>query len=220
MLLSRRRLVALGATGFGSAALANLFSPPDIGRAQTNGAVVTDTAEPWAQALIRAAESQIGVTVRYDGGYWRMGFPGGDVERASGVCTDVVIRAYRDAFGYDLQAAVNRDMQRAFSAYPKAWGLTRPDSNIDHRRVLNLERFFLRLRADLPKPADPADYRPGDLVTQRVGNSLPHIAIVADRLSADSKRPLVVHNIGAGTRVEDTLSVFPVVYRFRFNPRG
>ena len=207
MLLSRRRLVALGATGFGSAALANLFLPPDIGRAQTNGAVVTDTAEPWVQALIRAAESQIGVTVRYDGGYRRIGFPGGDVERASGVCTDVVIRAYRD-------------MQRAFSAYPKAWGLTRPDSNIDHRRVLNLERFFLRLRADLPKPADPADYRPGDLATQRVGNSLPHIAIVADRLSADSKRPLVVHNIGAGTRVGDTLSVFPVVYRFRFNPRG
>ncbi len=210
MTITRRRFAALAAAGFASSASLPL----------TEMAL----AEPqdWALELIRAAESQIGVTVRYDGGYRRIAFPGGDVDRALGVCTDVVIRAYRDAFGYDLQEAVNRDMRRAFSAYPRAWGLSRPDSNIDHRRVLNLERFFLRLKADLPKPDDPAGYRPGDLVTQRVGAArmtLPHIAIVSDRMSADGERPLVVHNIGAGARLEDTLSVFPAVHRFRFNPR-
>ena len=214
MQISRRRLVALGASGLASAALSPLLASIDHGFAQTAGAPDGD----WATLLIRAAENQIGVTVRYDGGYRRIGFPGGDVERSAGVCTDVVIRAYRDAFGFDLQEAVNRDMKKAFSAYPKAWGLARPDSNIDHRRVLNLERFFLRRGAALPKPADPYGYRPGDLVTQRVGSDLPHIAIVSDRRSADGLRPLVVHNIGAGTRTEDTLAVFPAIYRFRFKP--
>jgi uncharacterized protein YijF (DUF1287 family) len=220
MQISRRRLVALGASGLGSAALLPLLAPLlasiDHGFAQTTQPVAPDG--DWATLLIRAAENQIGVTVHYDGGYRRIGFPGGNVERSAGVCTDVVIRAYRDAFGFDLQEAVNRDMKKAFSAYPTAWGLARPDSNIDHRRVLNLERFFLRRGAGLSKPADPSGYRPGDLVTQRVGSDLPHIAIVSDRRSADGLRPLVVHNIGAGTRTEDTLAVFPAIYRFRFKP--
>jgi len=219
MLISRRRFAALGASGLASAPLVPLLSPSDHVWGQT-AQQAGETAGPdsWAQQLIRAAESQIGVTLRYDGGYRRIAFPGGDVERSAGVCTDVVIRAYRDAFGFDLQQAVNRDMKRAFSAYPRAWGLARPDSNIDHRRVLNLERFFLRRDADLAKPDDPSGYRPGDMVTQRVGSNLPHIAIVSDRRSTDGKRPLVVHNIGAGTRTEDTLEVFPAVYRFRFAP--
>jgi uncharacterized protein YijF (DUF1287 family) len=217
MTFTRRRFAALAVAGFASSASATLVPNAHLAFAEQA------LPEDWALKLIRAAVDQVGVTLRYDGGYRRIGFPGGDVDRSFGVCTDVVIRAYRDAFGYDLQEAVNRDMKRAFSAYPKAWGLSRPDSNIDHRRVLNLERFFLRLEAELPKPGDPAGYRPGDLVTQRVGATrmtLPHIAIVSDRMSADGARPLVVHNIGAGTRLEDTLSVFPVIYRFRFNPRA
>jgi uncharacterized protein YijF (DUF1287 family) len=226
MLLSRRQFAALGASGLASAALVPLLSRSDHGwaqEAQSEPQPVPQAggpAEPesWAQQLIRAAESQIGVTVRYDGGYRRIAFPGGDIDRTIGVCSDVVIRAYRDAFGFDLQRAVNRDMKKAFSAYPKTWGLARPDRNIDHRRVLNLERFFLRRSADLPKPDDPSGYRPGDLVTQRVGSNLPHIAIVSDRRSEDGLRPLVVHNIGAGTRTEDTLAVFPAIYRFRFEP--
>jgi hypothetical protein len=215
MQISRRQFAVLSAIGLGSTALVPLLSRNQYALAQ---AALSPETGNWAGQLIRAAESQIGITVRYDGGYRRIAFPGGDIDRTIGVCSDVVIRAYRDAFGFDLQEAVNRDMKRAFSAYPKAWGLSRPDSNIDHRRVLNLERFFLRREADLPLPEDPSGYRPGDLVTQRVGSNLPHIAIVADRMSADGKRPMVVHNIGAGTRMEDTLDVFPAIYRFRFNP--
>lgn len=215
---SRRRFVALGVAGLGSASLAAIVSRTPHTLAQTIGVTTPDVeAESWARALIDAARSQIGVTVHYDGAYRRLTFPGGDIHRSLGVCTDVVIRAYRDAFGFDLQEAVNRDMKAAFSAYPKTWGLARPDSNIDHRRVLNLERFFLRKGADLPLPDNLSDYRPGDLVTQRVGGRLPHIAIISHRRSAVG-RPLVVHNIGTGTRMEDTLAVFPVIYRFRFNP--
>jgi uncharacterized protein YijF (DUF1287 family) len=221
MHISRRQFVGLGAAGFASAAFTSLFSRNNVGFAQTIGTEAPNgQAEPWALALIRAAETQIGVTVRYDGAYRRLTFPGGDIDRSLGVCTDVVIRAYRDAFGFDLQQAVNRDMKKAFRAYPKAWGLARPDPNIDHRRVLNLERFFLRKRADLPLPEALSAYRPGDLVTQRVGARLPHIAIVSDRLSPDGQRPLVVHNIGAGTRLEDTLAIYPAIYRFRFEPQA
>jgi len=215
MQISRRQFAVLGAVGLGSAALVPLLSRNQDALAQ---AALSPETGNWAGQLIRAAESQIGVTVRYDGRYRRIAFPGGDIDRAIGVCSDVVIRAYRDAFGFDLQEAVNRDMKKAFSTYPKAWGLSRPDSNIDHRRVLNLEHYFLRREADRPLPEDPSGYRPGDLVTQRVGSNLPHIAIVAERMSADGKRPMVVHNIGAGTRMEDTLDVFPAIYRFRFNP--
>ena len=192
--------------------------PPRSGRVQEFPEI--DRAELFEVTVARSKinEAQIGVTVRYDGSYRRIAFPGGDVERRVGVCTDVVIRAYRDAFGFDLQQAVNRDMKRAFFAYPKAWGLARPDSNIDHRRVLNLERFFLRKGADLPRPDHPSDYRPGDMITQRIASSLPHIAMISDRKTTDGRRPLVVHNIGAGTRSEDTLEAFPVIHRFRFNP--
>ena len=109
----------------------------------------------------------------------------GDVARERGVCTDVVIRAYRDAFGLDLQKLVHEDMARAFAAYPRRWGLSRPDANIDHRRAPNLQVFFQRRGRALPVSADPADYRPGDLVTQTLPGNLPHIAIVSDARSAD-----------------------------------
>ncbi len=224
MHITRRRFAGLGAAGLGAALVRSLTDSRPAraqNRPKTQRETGQDERQPWAQILVRAAESQIGVTRRYDPAYRNIAFPDGDVERTGGVCTDVIIRAYRDGFGYDLQEAVNRDMTRAFSAYPKAWALSRPDPNIDHRRVLNLERFFLRRNAGLPKPDSTGDYLPGDLVTQRVGllrQTRPHIAIVSDRLSVDGLRPLVIHNIGAGTRLEDILETFPVVYRFRFNP--
>ena len=171
----------------------------------------------WAARLLEAAEAQVGVTTIYDPAYARLAFPGGDVPPERGVCTDVVIRAYRAAFGVDLQALVNRDMSGAFSAYPQLWGMSRPDRNIDHRRVPNLETFFRRRGADLPVTEAAADYRPGDLVTQRLPGNLPHIAIVTARAGGDG-RPLVVHNIGAGAAIEDTLFSYPIVARFSFAP--
>ncbi|WP_225771087.1 DUF1287 domain-containing protein [Inquilinus sp. Marseille-Q2685] len=164
--------------------------------------------------LVAAAEAQIGVTVSYDPAYVRLAYPGGDVPRDRGVCTDVVIRAYRDALGIDLQRLVHEDMRANFSRYPRAWGLSRPDRNIDHRRVPNLQTFFRRHGRALPIES-PRNFAEGDLVTQRLPGNLPHIAVVTGRTGAGGA-PLMVHNIGGGTRREDRLLDFPVTGRYRF----
>ncbi len=165
-------------------------------------------------ALIAAARSQVGVTLSYDAAYTRMPFPGGDVDRAKGVCTDVVVRAYRDAFGLDLQALVNADMRKAFGAYPNRWRLSRTDPNIDHRRVLNLQTFFERAGTRLALPALQSGWRPGDIVTSLIGDRLPHIGVVSDRV--EGARPIVIHNIGAGTREEDALFSHNITGRYRW----
>lgn len=167
-----------------------------------------------AARLIAAARAQIGVTVRYDSAYTRLAFPGGDVPRERGVCTDVVVRAYRDAFGLDLQALVNADMREAFGAYPRIWGLRRPDRSIDHRRVPNLRTWLSRHRAALPIPAGGEGWRPGDIFTSLVDGRSPHIGLVSDRRG--SRGWLVVHNIGAGTREEDALPDWPITGRYRW----
>lgn len=166
-------------------------------------------------ALVAAARTQVGVTVVYDPAYVTLDFPGGDIDRRRGVCTDVVIRALRDGWGIDLQRALNRDMKADFAAYPRTWGLTRTDRSIDHRRVPNLETLFTRLGAANPPSDVPADYRPGDLVTSRLPGNLPHIMVVSDRRTADGARPLVLHNIGAGAREEDMLFAHPLVLHIR-----
>lgn len=173
-------------------------------------------AEPWAQKLVDAAKAQIGVTVSYDPAYRKIAFPGGDVPREVGVCTDVIIRAYRDGMGVDLQKLVNADMKAAFGDYPKTWGLKRPDTNIDHRRVPNLQTFFKRKGAAKPIPSDPINYRPGDIVTVMLPGNLPHIALVADQMTGDGSRLLVIHNIGGGARMEDMLTAFQITGRYRF----
>ena len=168
-----------------------------------------------ASTLTAAARRQVGVTVSYDPAYSRLAFPGGDVSRAKGVCTDVVIRAYRDAFGLDLQALVNADMKRAFAAYPKRWGLRTTDRNIDHRRVPNLQTFLARQNAKLSIPTDASGWRAGDIVTSLVGGTLPHIGIVSDKRTLFG-RHLVIHNIGSGTREEDQLMAHKITGRYRW----
>lgn len=171
-------------------------------------------AEEVARVLA-AAHAQVGVTRHYDGSYVRLDYPGGDVPMDRGVCTDVVIRAFRAA-GLDLQQAVHEDMRAHFGAYPRLWGLSRPDRNIDHRRVPNLETWARRAGHALPAGTDPADYQPGDVVSWRLPDGLPHIGLVSDRRAPDgSGRLLVVHNIGAGARVEDVLFAWPPVGHFR-----
>ncbi len=170
---------------------------------------------PELGRVLAAAHAQVGVTVHYDGRYERLDYPGGDVPAERGVCTDVVIRALRAA-GLDLQQAVHEDMRRDFAAYPPLWGLRRPDRNIDHRRVPNIETWARRAGHALPATRDPAAYLPGDLVSWRLPNGLPHIGLVSDRRATDgSGRRLVVHNIGAGTRVEDVLLAWPPAGHFR-----
>ena len=173
------------------------------------------SAEDFGARLADAARAQVGVTTGYNGAYVKLAYPGGDVPLSRGVCTDVVIRAYR-ALGVDLQREVHEDMARAFEKYPRAWGLRGPDSNIDHRRVPNLQTFFTRHGRALAVSRDPADYRTGDLVTWRLPSGVPHIGIVsAERRDG---RPLMIHNIGAGARVEDMLFEFPITGRYRYEP--
>ena len=167
-----------------------------------------------ADRIVRAAESQIGITTTYDPSYQQLDYPNGDIDRSGGVCTDVVIRAFRDAFGYDLQQAVHKDMKAHFSAYPKNWGLNSTDRNIDHRRVLNLRRFFERQGIDLPVATDAAGYLPRDVVSWDLGGGLTHIGVVSDALTSNGI-PLIIHNIGSGTKQEDILFQYSITGHFR-----
>ncbi len=179
-----------------------------------NSASDATTTSSASHPLVDAARRQIGVTVAYDPAYVGLKYPNGDVPSDRGVCTDVVIRALRAAHGYDLQAKVHEDMKAAFSAYPTTWGAKRPDRNIDHRRVLNLERFFEREGWSVPITNQPEDYLPGDIVACVVGGRLPHIMVVSDRRSPKGV-PLVIHNIGAGTQEEDLLFTYPHTGHYR-----
>ena len=209
--LSRRHFI------LGTTALALTACGEQGGNAQSQPqAMPQSTATPKAAKLIAAARDQIGITLTYDPAYTALSFPGGDVPREKGVCTDVVIRAYRDALGLDLQSLVNADMKAAFSAYPKRWGLKTTDRNIDHRRVPNLEMFLTRKQARLPLSNSPKDWQPGDIFSSLVGGNLPHIGIVSDRIAANGN-PLVIHNIGSGTQEEDILFGHKLVGHFRWN---
>lgn len=188
-------------------------APAQTPNAQPPAAVRIDD---FSRRLVDAALERTRHRVRYDGAYRRIAYPGGDVPDNVGVCTDVVIRSYR-AVGIDLQQLVHEDMRAAFPQYPKRWGLRRPDPNIDHRRVPNLRTFFRRQGAELPVTAD---FLPGDLVTWTLASNLPHIGLVIDRRSADGSRPLIVHNVGAGPKVDDALLRYRITghYRYRGSP--
>ena len=164
--------------------------------------------------IVTAARRQIGVTVGYDPAYRKLGYPGGDVPRTSGVCTDVIIRALRDARKVDLQELVHEDMKSSFAKYPQNWGLKKPDANIDHRRVPNLQCYFKRKGWSLKATNTASGYEPGDFVTATVGGRLPHIMIVSDRKAPDGT-PLVIHNIGAGTKEENCLFTYPLTGHYR-----
>ncbi len=168
--------------------------------------------------LVQSARTQIGITRHYDPAYTRLDYPGGDVAIDKGVCTDVLIRAYRQAFDYDLQKSVHEDMQKNFAAYPKIWGLKKPDPNIDHRRVPNLQVFFRRKQSELSVTKQASDYLPGDLVTQLIDGKLPHVLIVSDRKNKEGTRFLIIHNIGAGAKEEDALFKLPITGHYRFFP--
>jgi len=172
-------------------------------------------AENEGIKCVEAARKQIGVTLFYDPAYTTLTYPGGDVSSDRGVCTDVVIRAVRTGLAQDLQKLVHEDMRANFASYPKQWGLSKPDKNIDHRRVPNLQTWFKRKGFSLPVSQNAADYQPGDFVTCTVPPHLPHIMIVSDRKTADG-RPLVIHNIGGGAREEDRLFEFPLTGHYRW----
>ena len=176
-------------------------------------------AETFAQRLSDAALERTKHDVQYDGAYQQIAYPGGDVAPNRGVCTDVIIRSYR-ALGFDLQKLVHEDMRANFSHYPANWGLTRPDRNIDHRRVPNLQTFFARHGERLEVTDDAENYRPGDLVTWMIGGSLPHIGIVTDRPAPSGVGYQIVHNIGSGPQLEEMLFKYPITGHYRYRPQS
>ena len=164
--------------------------------------------------LAQAAFNRTQAQVQYDPTYFAIDYPNGDVPADKGVCTDVVIRSYRQ-LGIDLQQLVHEDIKANFQAYPKLWGLSRPDPNIDHRRVPNLRTFFSRHGASLKVSSQARDYKPGDLVTWDLGNGLKHIGVVSDRIHINGN-PLIVHNIGRGPQLEDILFDFEITGHYRY----
>ena len=174
-------------------------------------------AENFSQKLSDAAIERTTLKIRYDPAYIRIPYPNGDVPSDTGVCSDVVIRSLR-ILGIDLQKLIHNDMKANFGSYPNHWSLNRPDGNIDHRRVPNIETYLTRKGMRLPASFAPDDYQPGDIVAWNLkGNSggwLPHIGIVTSQLSADG-HPLIAHNIGAGPQLENVLFSWPISGRYR-----
>jgi len=164
--------------------------------------------------LLQGAHRQISKTLFYDPAYTQLDYPDGDVPLEKGVCTDVVIRAYR-TIGIDLQQRVHEDMAAHFALYPKTWGLKRPDSNIDHRRVPNLQVFLTRFGKSLPVSQNPEDYQPGDLITNLPGGRS-HIAVVSEVRSTLTGRLMVIQNIGLGAQLNDDLLSYPMTGHFRY----
>lgn len=179
-----------------------------------------------AERLIVAARKQLGNDVRYEASYRRIPYPDGDVPADVGVCTDVIIRAYRAGLGLDLQKLVHEDMCAAFSQYPKLWGLTKPDTSIDHRRVPNLEMFFARQGGNRSVPRGGAssdtvvvDLRPGDLLTWRLGVArLPHIGLVTEARRASPADSAILHNIGGGPEEQplEVMAPYLLVGHYRY----
>ena len=181
--------------------------------------LVSNYAEPkiFAEKLSKAAISIIDPSIDYDPTYYKIDYPNGDVPKGKGVCTDVIIRSYR-ILNIDLQKEIHEDMIENFSLYPnlKKWGMTKTDTNIDHRRVPNLEVFFERKGIKLPVTQNAKEYKTGELVTWMINDKLPHIGIVTNKKSKDGKRNLIVHNVGNGQVLEDCLFEYKIVGHFKY----
>jgi len=176
-----------------------------------------EQSDDFVANLVKAAKERTTHSVTYDGTYYSISYPNGDVPTNIGVCTDVVIRSFRKV-GVDLQKEVHEDMENNFGVYPskRIWGLTKPDKNIDHRRVPNLQVYFTRYGDSLPVTTKASDYLPGDLVTWNLPGNLPHIGIIIDKISPDGNRPLIAHNIGRGPKIDDILFDFVLTGHYRY----
>ncbi len=172
-------------------------------------------APPQLKQLVDAAVAQSKVTTGYDPAWVKIAYPNGDVPQETGVCSDVVVRAFRKT-GIDLQKEVHEDMKRAWSVYPKRWGANGTDTNIDHRRVLNLMTYLDRQAKSLPVTNDRADYLPGDVIAWQLSDGVEHIGLLTNQWSEPDKHYLVVHNIGAGARIEDVLLAWKIIGHYRY----
>ena len=176
-------------------------------------------ADAYFKKLAEAAVRQTQQSVRYDPAYVKIAYPKGDVSQDRGVCADVIIRAYRE-LGTDLQVLVHEDMAANFSLYPRIWHLRRPDTNIDHRRVPNLMTYFRRVGSSQHISRTAGDYRSGDIVAWDLGGGITHIGIVVRSDELTAGKPMVVHNIGAGPKLEDVLFNWKILGVFRYQPKA
>lgn len=176
-----------------------------------------EVVQTFGQQLSDAAISIIDPSIDYDPTYFSIKYPNGDVPKNKGVCTDVIIRSYRK-LGIDLQKEVHEDMIENFSKYPnlEKWGMTKTDTNIDHRRVPNLEVFFERKGTKLTVTQNAKDYKTGEMVTWMINDKLPHIGIVTSKKSKDGQRNLIVHNVGGGQVLEDCLFEYKIVGHYSY----
>jgi uncharacterized protein YijF (DUF1287 family) len=180
-----------------------------------NEIVETSQLTEKQKQISNAAISIINPNIIYDPTYFRIDFPNGDIPEGKGVCTDVVIRTYRK-LGVDLQKEVHEDMKSNFHLYPKIWGLTKPDTHIDHRRVPNLMVYFGRFGTEKPITTNPEDYEPGDIICWRLSNGMTHIGMMIEQKSDDRNRYKIVHNIGSGQIAEDILFDFEIIGHYAF----
>lgn len=173
-----------------------------------------ENTKSFEYKLSEAAISIIDPSIAYDPTYYKLTYPNGDIPSNKGVCTDVIIRSYRK-LGIDLQKKVHEDMVKNFSIYPKKWGLKKPDTNIDHRRVPNLEVFFTRSGKKLKISQNKNDYKTGEIITWMINNKLPHIGIITHKKSSNGN-PLIVQNVGGGQVLEDCLFNYAIVGHFKY----
>ncbi|MDD3007085.1 MAG: DUF1287 domain-containing protein [Candidatus Pacebacteria bacterium] len=169
--------------------------------------------DDFTKNIVKAAVEQTTKKVIYDPAYFQIDYPNGDIPSNRGVCTDVIIRAYRSA-GVDLQKEVHEDMVKNFGLYPDKWGLAETDTNIDHRRVPNLQVFFRRFGEELEISKNPGSYRPSDIVTWDMPSGRPHIGLVSN--FSKNGVPLIVHNIGAGPKIDDVLFDYKISGHYRY----
>ena len=172
-------------------------------------------SSPQLASLMTGAIEQVGRTTGYDPSYQSMDYPNGDVPLETGVCTDVIVRAFRKA-GIDLQKDIHEDMAKNFSAYPTRWGLSATDTNIDHRRVPNLQTYFTRQGKSLANGGSSDNFLPGDVVTWDLGTGIDHIGMVVNIWHKPAKRYLIVHNIGSGARMEEVLFAWKITGHYRY----
>ena len=182
---------------------------------QTEIRALPANSSPNLKLVIDGAIEQVGKTTGYDASYQKIDYPNGDVPIETGVCSDVIVRAFRNA-SIDLQKEVHEDMKANFSEYPAKWGLSGTDANIDHRRVPNLKTFFARKGREMATTGSADTLLPGDIVTWDLGGGVDHVGIVVNVWYKPTQRYLIVHNIGAGTRMEDVVFAWKITGHYRY----
>lgn len=195
--------------------VAHTRTPPKPPEEQTEVRALAANSSPDLKRLIDGAIEQVGVTNSYDPSYQKLQYPNGDVPIETGVCSDVIVRAFRKA-GTDLQKEVHEDMKGNFSSYPTKWGLKGTDANIDHRRVPNLQTYLARKGKQVATTGSADTFMPGDVVTWDLGGGVDHVGLVVNVWFKPSQRYLIVHNIGAGTRMEDVLFAWKITGHYRY----